>query len=144
MKILLAYFRDTDLDLVVEFQSYAGAWWDPFHAPILTSSSSVEMAGGAAGGFVSRAFESMLKECSGKKYPDLQKAIQSYIGPQISFSFSFSFHFQFVFLFVHTNFSFQIIQKSSIRHRNLLLLLLTQIKMAGLFLFLIKSRFQNS
>ncbi|GMY35231.1 brefeldin A-inhibited guanine nucleotide-exchange protein 5 [Fagus crenata] len=37
------------------------------------------MAGGAAGGFVSRAFESMLKECSGKKYPDLQKAIQSYI-----------------------------------------------------------------
>ncbi|KAL5572269.1 hypothetical protein UlMin_021866 [Ulmus minor] len=37
------------------------------------------MAGGAAGGFVTRAFESMLKECSGKKYPDLQKAIQSYI-----------------------------------------------------------------
>ncbi|KAF2285091.1 hypothetical protein GH714_037839 [Hevea brasiliensis] len=33
----------------------------------------------AAGGFVSRAFESMLKECSGKKYPDLQKAIQAYI-----------------------------------------------------------------
>ncbi|KDP33992.1 hypothetical protein JCGZ_07563 [Jatropha curcas] len=33
----------------------------------------------AAGGFVSRAFESMLKECSGKKYSDLQKAIQSYI-----------------------------------------------------------------
>lgn len=39
------------------------------------------MAGGAAGGFVIRAFESMLKECSSaKKYPDLQKAIQSYIG----------------------------------------------------------------
>ncbi|XP_059461146.1 brefeldin A-inhibited guanine nucleotide-exchange protein 5 [Corylus avellana] len=37
------------------------------------------MAGGAAGGFVSRAFDSMLKECSGKKYPDLQKAIQSYL-----------------------------------------------------------------
>ncbi|OWM73823.1 hypothetical protein CDL15_Pgr015123 [Punica granatum] len=38
------------------------------------------MAGGAAGGFVTRAFESMLKECSSaKKYPDLQKAIQSYI-----------------------------------------------------------------
>ncbi|EXC13619.1 Brefeldin A-inhibited guanine nucleotide-exchange protein 1 [Morus notabilis] len=37
------------------------------------------MAGGAAGGFVSRAFESMLKECLGKKYPDLQKAIQNYI-----------------------------------------------------------------
>ncbi|KAJ8751100.1 hypothetical protein K2173_016281 [Erythroxylum novogranatense] len=33
----------------------------------------------AAGGFVSRAFDSMLKECSGKKYPDLQKAIQAYI-----------------------------------------------------------------
>lgn len=38
------------------------------------------MAGGAAGGFVSRAFESMLKECSAKKYPDLQKAIQTYLG----------------------------------------------------------------
>lgn len=37
------------------------------------------MAGGAAGGFVTRAFESMLKECSGKKYTDLQKAIQNYI-----------------------------------------------------------------
>ncbi|XP_015888964.3 brefeldin A-inhibited guanine nucleotide-exchange protein 5 [Ziziphus jujuba] len=37
------------------------------------------MAGGAAGGFVTRAFESMLKECSGKKFPDLQKAIQSYL-----------------------------------------------------------------
>lgn len=35
---------------------------------------------GAAGGFVTRAFESMLKECSGKKYPDLQKAIQAYLG----------------------------------------------------------------
>ncbi|XP_021277449.1 brefeldin A-inhibited guanine nucleotide-exchange protein 5 [Herrania umbratica] len=32
----------------------------------------------AAGGFVSRAFESMLKECAGKKYPHLQKAIQTY------------------------------------------------------------------
>lgn len=38
------------------------------------------MAGGAAGGFITRALESMLKECSGKKYPDLQKAIQNYIG----------------------------------------------------------------
>ncbi|KAJ7955363.1 Brefeldin A-inhibited guanine nucleotide-exchange protein like [Quillaja saponaria] len=37
------------------------------------------MAGGAAGGFVTRAFDSMLKECSGKKCPDLQKAIQTYI-----------------------------------------------------------------
>ncbi|GLT74209.1 hypothetical protein SLA2020_460200 [Shorea laevis] len=33
----------------------------------------------AAGGFVSRAFESILKECGGKKYPDLQKSIQSYL-----------------------------------------------------------------
>ncbi|KAG6582539.1 Brefeldin A-inhibited guanine nucleotide-exchange protein 5, partial [Cucurbita argyrosperma subsp. sororia] len=34
----------------------------------------------AAGGFVTRAFESMLKECSGgKKYPALQKAIQAFI-----------------------------------------------------------------
>ncbi|MBA0690422.1 hypothetical protein Goari_008097, partial [Gossypium aridum] len=33
----------------------------------------------AAGGFVSRAFESMLKECSSKKNPDLQKAIQTYL-----------------------------------------------------------------
>ncbi|KAE8714059.1 Brefeldin A-inhibited guanine nucleotide-exchange protein 5 [Hibiscus syriacus] len=33
----------------------------------------------AAGGFVSRAFESMLKECSAKKHPDLYKAIQTYL-----------------------------------------------------------------
>ncbi|KAL0722489.1 hypothetical protein Bca4012_037088 [Brassica carinata] len=32
----------------------------------------------AAGGFVSRAFETMLKESGGKKFPDLQKAIQAY------------------------------------------------------------------
>ncbi|XP_010520510.1 PREDICTED: brefeldin A-inhibited guanine nucleotide-exchange protein 5-like [Tarenaya hassleriana] len=32
----------------------------------------------AAGGFVTRAFEEMLKECASKKYPDLMKAIQSY------------------------------------------------------------------
>ncbi|XP_054820825.1 brefeldin A-inhibited guanine nucleotide-exchange protein 5-like [Prosopis cineraria] len=37
------------------------------------------MAGGAAGGFVTRAFESMLKECSGRKHSDLQKAIWTYI-----------------------------------------------------------------
>lgn len=37
------------------------------------------MAGGAAGGFITRAFESMLKECSGKKYGTLQTAINSYI-----------------------------------------------------------------
>ncbi|WJX96402.1 Brefeldin A-inhibited guanine nucleotide-exchange protein 5 [Trifolium repens] len=36
------------------------------------------MAGGAAGGFVTRAFDSMLKECSGKKYPELHKAINNY------------------------------------------------------------------
>lgn len=34
---------------------------------------------GAAGGFVTRAYESMLKECSGKKYPALHKALQSYL-----------------------------------------------------------------
>ncbi|KAF2579185.1 hypothetical protein F2Q68_00004946 [Brassica cretica] len=34
----------------------------------------------AAGGFVSRAFETMLKESGGKKFPDLQKAIQAYQG----------------------------------------------------------------
>ncbi|XP_028786878.1 brefeldin A-inhibited guanine nucleotide-exchange protein 5-like [Neltuma alba] len=37
------------------------------------------MVGAAAGGFVTRAFESMLKECSGKKHSDLQKAIRTYI-----------------------------------------------------------------
>ncbi|KAI3719333.1 hypothetical protein L6452_20230 [Arctium lappa] len=37
------------------------------------------MAGGAAGGFVTRAFESMLKESSGKKYTSLQTAIHSYL-----------------------------------------------------------------
>ncbi|XP_021732781.1 brefeldin A-inhibited guanine nucleotide-exchange protein 5-like [Chenopodium quinoa] len=34
---------------------------------------------GAAGGFVTRAFESMLKECSAKKLTSLQSAIQSYL-----------------------------------------------------------------
>ena len=38
------------------------------------------MAGGAAGGFLTRAFESMLKECSGKKYTSIQTAIRSYLG----------------------------------------------------------------
>ncbi|KAK1413426.1 hypothetical protein QVD17_35199 [Tagetes erecta] len=37
------------------------------------------MSGGAAGGFVTRAFESMLKECSGKKYNSIQIAIRSYL-----------------------------------------------------------------
>lgn len=37
------------------------------------------MAGGAAGGFVTRAFESMLRECSGKKYTALQTAVQAYL-----------------------------------------------------------------
>ncbi|KHN17773.1 brefeldin A-inhibited guanine nucleotide-exchange protein 5-like [Glycine soja] len=37
------------------------------------------MAGGAAGGFVTRAFDSILKECSSaKKFPELEKAIQNY------------------------------------------------------------------
>ena len=36
--------------------------------------------GGAAGGFVTRAFVSMLKECSARKYPELHKAIQTYTG----------------------------------------------------------------
>ncbi|XP_047309757.1 brefeldin A-inhibited guanine nucleotide-exchange protein 5-like [Impatiens glandulifera] len=36
------------------------------------------MAGGAAGGFVTRAFESMLKECANKKYGALQTAIRTY------------------------------------------------------------------
>ncbi|XP_020597814.1 brefeldin A-inhibited guanine nucleotide-exchange protein 5 isoform X2 [Phalaenopsis equestris] len=35
------------------------------------------MAGAAAGGFVTRSLESMLKECSGKKYADLQKVIKT-------------------------------------------------------------------
>ncbi|KAK6941180.1 Mon2/Sec7/BIG1-like, dimerization and cyclophilin-binding domain [Dillenia turbinata] len=34
---------------------------------------------GAAGGFITRAFEAMLKECSGKKYSTLQKALQDYL-----------------------------------------------------------------
>ncbi|KAK6156433.1 hypothetical protein DH2020_010681 [Rehmannia glutinosa] len=38
------------------------------------------MAGGAAGGFVARAFESMLKECANKKYNALQTAIQTYLA----------------------------------------------------------------
>ncbi|KAL2555468.1 HOPM interactor 7 [Forsythia ovata] len=38
------------------------------------------MAGGAAGGFVTRAFESMLKECANKKYTNLQSAIQNYLA----------------------------------------------------------------
>lgn len=37
------------------------------------------MAGGAAGGFLTRAFESMLKECAGKKYGTLQTAIHTYM-----------------------------------------------------------------
>nr|GEV84373.1 brefeldin A-inhibited guanine nucleotide-exchange protein 5 [Tanacetum cinerariifolium] len=37
------------------------------------------MAGCAAGGFLTRAFESMLKECSGKKYSSIQTAIRSYL-----------------------------------------------------------------
>lgn len=39
-----------------------------------------EMAGGAAGGFLTRAFEAILKECSGKKFTSLQTAVQAYLG----------------------------------------------------------------
>ena len=37
---------------------------------------------GAAGGFVTRAFEAMLKECSASrgKFAALQQSIQSYLG----------------------------------------------------------------
>ncbi|XP_042389327.1 brefeldin A-inhibited guanine nucleotide-exchange protein 5-like isoform X1 [Zingiber officinale] len=35
------------------------------------------MAGAAAAGFITRSFEAMLKECAGKKYPDLQSAVQA-------------------------------------------------------------------
>nr|XP_043611760.1 brefeldin A-inhibited guanine nucleotide-exchange protein 5-like [Erigeron canadensis] len=38
------------------------------------------MSGGAAGGFITRAFELMLKECSGKKYHSIKTAIRSYLG----------------------------------------------------------------
>ncbi|KAL8204443.1 hypothetical protein R6Q57_010066 [Mikania cordata] len=37
------------------------------------------MAGGAAGGFLTRAFESMLKESSNKKYISIQNAIRSFL-----------------------------------------------------------------
>ena len=43
------------------------------------SKSVIKMAG-AAGGFVTRAFESMHKESSAKKFTALQSAIQSYLG----------------------------------------------------------------
>lgn len=49
------------------------------------------MVGGAAGGFVARAFESMLKECANKKYSALQSAIQTYLGAhfwKLFFTFS--------------------------------------------------------
>lgn len=55
------------------------------------------MAGGAAGGFVTRAFDSILKECSSaKKFPELEKAIQNYTGhsPRSTASFSI-LRFQF-------------------------------------------------
>lgn len=42
------------------------------------------MSGGAAGDLVARAFESMLKECSNKKYNDLQSSIQTYLGAFLS------------------------------------------------------------
>lgn len=52
------------------------------------------MSGGAAGGLVARAFESMLKECSNKKYNALQSAIQTCLGAFLSVnSVSFAQHF---------------------------------------------------
>ncbi|CAN1217020.1 Brefeldin A-inhibited guanine nucleotide-exchange protein 5 [Linum perenne] len=33
----------------------------------------------AAGGFINRAFDAILKECAGKKFPELQKSIQTYL-----------------------------------------------------------------
>ncbi|KAI4377501.1 hypothetical protein MLD38_015113 [Melastoma candidum] len=43
--------------------------------------AQVQAMAGAAGGFVTRAFESILKEClSAKKYPDLQSAVNSYLA----------------------------------------------------------------
>ncbi|THG19477.1 hypothetical protein TEA_007202 [Camellia sinensis var. sinensis] len=49
------------------------------NCPLLKKKKTEEMSGGAAGGFLTRAFESMLKECSTKKYPALQTAIQNYL-----------------------------------------------------------------
>lgn len=60
------------------------------------------MAGGAAGGFITRAFESMLKEASGKKYTTLQTAIQSYLG------FFFLHHSLFHFIYLESNFSYNV------------------------------------
>lgn len=52
------------------------------------------MSGGAPGDLVARAFESMLKECSNKKYNALQSSIQTYLGAFLSRnSVSFSQHF---------------------------------------------------
>lgn len=65
-----------------------------------------KMAGGAAGGFVTRALESMLKECSGKKYTSLQTAIQSYLGLMFDLSGflqipDLQFEFQCVFTYLY-------------------------------------------
>lgn len=51
---------------------------------------------GAAGGFVTRAFESMLKEASSKKLTSLQPAIQSYLG--LAFFLNSNFFFLFISL----------------------------------------------
>ncbi|MCD9560744.1 hypothetical protein HAX54_019535 [Datura stramonium] len=60
------------------------------------------MAGGAAGGFITRALESMLKECSNKKCSALQIAIQSYIGSYLPLLYLISFEILFcaTFLFM--------------------------------------------
>jgi guanine nucleotide-exchange factor len=48
---------------------------------------------GAAGGFVTRAFEAMLKECaSNKKNALLQQSIQSYLGAPLFISLSYILH----------------------------------------------------
>jgi hypothetical protein len=39
----------------------------------------------AGGGFVTRSFERMLKEASGKKHFNLQQALKAYLGTQRSF-----------------------------------------------------------
>lgn len=53
------------------------------------------MAGGAAGGFLTRAFESMLKESLGKKSNSFQTAIRSYLGFFNFFQITYFIVFEF-------------------------------------------------
>lgn len=48
----------------------------------------------AGGGFVTRSFERMLKEASGRKYVNLQNALKAYLGTRIH-SFFLPFHLLF-------------------------------------------------